>query len=102
MDETLKRSPDRTLWIIGGVIAALVLIALVAVFTRGAPRQLDPSSPAGIAQRYSEAAIAGDESAAGDYLTVDALARCADMDGHAADNIRVVLLSITERADSAT
>lgn len=101
MDETVKKSPDRTLQVIIGVIIALVLLALVVVFTRGAPRQLDPSSPAGVVQRYSEAAITGDESAAEAYLTEAALARCSSMASAVPDNIRVVLLSTNERADSA-
>jgi hypothetical protein len=101
MDESVKKSPDRTLQIIIGIIAALVLIALVVVFTRGAPRQLDASSPAGTVQRYSEAAIAGDEAAAGTYLTAAALARCAGVGSFTPDNVRVVLVSTTERAESA-
>ncbi|MGO4692518.1 hypothetical protein [Glaciibacter sp. 2TAF33] len=101
MDETLKKSPDRTLWTIIGVIIALVVVALVVVFTRGAPRQLDPSSPAGVVQRYSEAVIAGDESAAGRYLTAEVVARCTGGESHVTDDIRVVLVSTTERDDSA-
>ena len=50
------------------LIGALVVVALVVVFTRGAPAPLDESTPEGVVQRYSAAVIEGDEATAITYL----------------------------------
>lgn len=94
--------PDRTLLAILAAIAVLVIVALVVVFTRGQPAPVDEATPAGVVQRYSAAAIAGDEAAAAAYLTADAKARCnSTFERMAADNLRVTLVSTTERPASA-
>lgn len=93
--------PDRTLVVILSVIAALVVVSLAVVFSRGEPKQLDASTPEGVVQRYAAAVIAGDESAAAAYLTAEALDSCQDFNTAVTDNIRVTLVSTTERADSA-
>lgn len=92
---------SRTLITVLGVIAALVILALAVVFTRGEPPQLDESTPAGVVQRYSAAVIAGDEAAAADYLTEDVRAECSRFEQFGAGNLTVTLVSTKERSNSA-
>ena len=92
---------DRTLIVILGTIAALVLVALMVVFTRGAPEQLDPSTPEGVVQAYSAAVLDGDETAAAAFLTATAVNDCARFGWGPTDNLRVVLVSTTVRPNSA-
>ena len=94
-------SRDRTLIGILSAIAVLVVVALVVVFGRGAPEQLDPETPEGVVQRYSAAAIDGDEVAAAEFLTPDAREDCDRVSGEVADSIRVTLLGTEQRDDSA-
>lgn len=100
MRETAKK-PDRLLVVILGVIATLVVVALLVVFTRGEPVLRDASTPEGVVQRYSAAAIAGDETAAAEYLTDAAVDRCENFERGDTGSIRVTLVSTTERDDSA-
>jgi len=94
--------PDRTLLAILAAIAVLVIVALIVVFTRGQPATVDEATPAGVVQRYSAAVIAGDEAAAATYLTDAAKARCSSsFERMAADNLRVTLVSTTERPATA-
>lgn len=96
------RRPDRTLLAILAAIAVIVVVALIVVFTRGEPAPVDEATPAGVVQRYSAAVIAGDETAAAAYLTDAARDRCStDMGRMTADNLRVTLVSTTERPESA-
>ncbi|MFC5931444.1 hypothetical protein [Cryobacterium melibiosiphilum] len=93
--------PDRSLLIVLGVIAVLVVVSLVVVFSRGEPEALDPDTPEGVVQRYSAAVIAGDETAAMGYLTPDVRDGCERFSDAQTDNLRVVLVSTTERSTSA-
>jgi hypothetical protein len=93
--------PDRTLIVILGVIAVLVIVALVVVFTRGEPAQLDATTPEGVVQRYSAAVIEGDEAAAEEYLVPELADDCRRIETGAVNGMRVTLVSTTERADSA-
>lgn len=93
--------PDRTLLVILSVIGVLVIVALAVVFSRGEPELLDESTPAGVVQRYSSAVIEGDESAALEYLTDEAQRDCEKFENASTDNVRVTLVSTTEREDSA-
>lgn len=95
------RRPDRVLLGIVAAIAVLVVVALAVVFLRGEPQPLDESSPAGVVQRYSKAVIDADPAAADAYLTDSARARCATFYGSAQAS-RVVLVSTTERGETAT
>lgn len=92
---------DRTLLVVLVAVAALVVLALVVVFTRGAAEPIDESTPAGVVQRYTEAVIAGDERAARDHLIADARDGCDGLDTGAFDDVRVTLASTTERDDTA-
>ncbi|TFC94087.1 MULTISPECIES: hypothetical protein [Cryobacterium] len=98
---TVSGKPDRTLIVLLSVIGALVVVALIVVFTGGEPEQLDADTPAGVVQAYSAAVIDGDEQAAGEYLTASAFTDCENFDRGPTDNIQVTLVSTTERAQSA-
>ncbi len=92
---------DRGLWIILSVIAALVVVALIVVFTRGEPPLLDASTPEGVVQRYSAAVVDGDEAEAARYLTDGALERCDKFVEQVPDGMRITLASTTVRDDTA-
>jgi hypothetical protein len=93
--------PDRTLLVLLGVIAALVIIALVVVFSRGEPEPLDESTPAGVVQRYSAAVIDGDEEAAKGYLVSELAEDCLRIEPGPVESMRVTLVDTEEREDSA-
>ena len=93
--------PDRTLISVLAVIAGLVIVALVVVFSRGAPAQIDRATPAGVVQAYSAAVLDGDEQKAADFLTPHALASCDTVGNRPAADLRVTLVSTTERQGSA-
>lgn len=95
------RKADRILIAIIAGIAALVVIALAVVFSRGEPELLDASSPAGVVQRYSTAVIDGDTATAGSYLTDAARSACSGFRESGPVPERVVLISTTERETSA-
>lgn len=92
---------DRALWAIAAVIAALVIVALIVVLTRGAPALLDADTPEGVVQRYSAAVIAGDERGAAEHLSPDVADDCDTFDSESTDNVRVALVSTTQRDDTA-
>jgi hypothetical protein len=84
------------------VIAALVLLSLVVVLTRGAPKPLDAATPAGVVQGYVTAVIGGDEAAAAAYLDPGQDFSCEEFDAVAPErNVRVALVSTTERETTA-
>lgn len=93
--------PDRSLLVIFAVIAVLVLVSLVAVYSREEPQSLDAETPEGVVQRYSAAVISGDETAALAYLTPEVQKTCERLTDLQVDNLRVVLISTTERSTSA-
>jgi hypothetical protein len=99
---TATTRPNRILLIILGVIAALVILALVVVLGRGEPMQQDESTPAGIVQRYSAAVIDGDETGAMAYLTQEVRDQCERMEQFGAtQGIAITLVSTKERSNSA-
>ncbi|MGV9194519.1 hypothetical protein ACQ143_09265 [Microbacterium sp. MC2] len=99
--DTPARKPDRTLWVVIGVVAALVVVALIVVFTRGGSAPLDESSPAGVVQRYTQAVLDRDREAALRHLAPDVADRCERLDPSAADDVRAVLDDTREHGDSA-
>lgn len=99
---TTEAAPARrTLIVLLSVIAVLVIVSLVVVFTRGAPELLDESTPEGVVQRYSSAVIEGDEDAALGYLSDEAREQCGSVQNTVDDDFRVTLISTTSRGDSA-
>jgi hypothetical protein len=101
MDDA-ARKPDRILLALAGVVVVLVVVALAVVFTRGEPAPLDKASPAGVVQQYSKAVIDGDIPTAQSFLTEGARSRCSGSYPGEPRPARVVLISTTERTDSAT
>lgn len=75
MQPTASR-PDRALIAIISVIVAIVLIAVAVILTRGGPADLDPASPEGVVQAYSNAVISDDEPTALALLTSDVRKNC--------------------------
>ncbi|KRE91418.1 hypothetical protein [Arthrobacter sp. Soil764] len=100
--DVAARKPDRILLALVGVVVVLVVVALAVVFTRGEPAPLDKSSPAGVVQQYSKAVIDGDIPTAESFLTPGARSRCGGSYSGEPRPARVVFISTTERADSAT
>ncbi|PNI09089.1 hypothetical protein CXX84_07065 [Arthrobacter sp. AFG7.2] len=96
------RKPDRILLVLLGVIGLLVVVALAVVFSRGDPAPLDEASPAGVVQRYSSAVIDGDVATADTYLTESARTICRGAFPGEPRPARVVLVSTSERDQSAT
>ncbi|MFC9559337.1 hypothetical protein [Agromyces sp. NPDC056965] len=92
---------NRTLIVILSVIGVLIVVALVVVFTRGAPPLLDESTPEGAVQRYSAAVIDGDEAAAIEYLVPELGDPCREFDGGDSQDLRVTHVSTTQRDDAA-
>jgi hypothetical protein len=95
------RRLDRTLLVILIAIAALVIIALLVVFTRGGPTALDPATPEGVVQGYSTAVIDGDNDGAFEYLAPELREQCEGFETVYAENLRVVLIETTEHGDAA-
>ncbi|GGI01891.1 hypothetical protein GCM10007170_42370 [Arthrobacter liuii] len=96
------RKPDRILLALVGVVVLLVVVALAVVFTRGEPAPLDAASPAGVVQQYSKAVIDGDLPTAESFLTEGAKGRCRGAYTGEPRPARIVLITTTERSDSAT
>ena len=92
----------RTLIVIVSVIAVLVIVSLIVVFTRGTPELLDESTPEGVVQRYTSALLEGDESTAIGFLSSDAKEQCGTVEMTVTDDARVTLVSTDQRDDSAS
>ncbi|MWB99136.1 hypothetical protein [Agromyces seonyuensis] len=93
--------PDRTLVVVLAVLAALVVVASVVVFVGGEPEELDPASPEGVVQRYTEAVIDGDEVAARELLIPEDADDCFHLEPYLGEGVRVTLGSTREDDDSA-
>lgn len=93
--------PDRTLIAILSIIAAIVVIALVVVFTRGGPAEVDPTTPEGVVQSYSLAMVDSDYSAARELLASDLLENCEKVDPNTIQGLRMTVISSTINDDSA-
>lgn len=100
MDDA-ARKPDRSLVIVIGVVAVLVVIALIVVFTRPTAERADESTPAGAVQRYAEAVIAGDLDTARGLLTSELQSACEETDPGSLSDVRLVLSKTTERDRTA-
>ncbi len=87
--------PDRTLVSILSVIAAIVVIAIVVVFTRGGPTDIDPSTPEGVVQSYSRAMVASDFETARTFVSADILDGCEEADRSPLQGLRMTVISTT-------
>ncbi|MBH0116033.1 hypothetical protein I6E52_04160 [Salinibacterium sp. NG253] len=100
MEPTTAR-PDRTLIVILSVIAAIVVIALVVVFTRGGPTVLDPATPEGVVQSYSLAIVDSDYATARDLLSAELRENCDSADPSTLQGLRMTVISSTINDDTA-
>ncbi|MBH0129543.1 hypothetical protein [Salinibacterium sp. NK8237] len=100
MEPTTAR-PDRTLIVILSVIAAIVVIALVVVFTRGGASEIDPTTPEGVVQSYSLAVVESDYSAARDFLSTELRENCESADLNTIQGLRMTVISTTINEDTA-
>lgn len=98
---TDARQTDRTLLVIVSVIAAVVILALVVVFTRGTPPQLDPTTPEGVVQSYANAVIDRDLPTATKLLTREVREQCDRTDNGTTTDLRLTLVSTKVTGDSA-
>jgi hypothetical protein len=102
-DDTMSDAARRsriTLIALAAGVALVVVVALIAVFTRGGTPPLDADTPEGVVQRYSQAVVAGDPQTAIDYLTPEIAEGCERVTT-GGDDLRVTLLETTEREDTA-
>lgn len=93
---------DRTLIAIVSVIIAIVVIAVIVVFTRGGPVEVDPTSPEGTVQSYTQAIIAGDTPAALDLLTSNVREDCIAAEPYLTQDLRMTVVSTKISGDTAT
>ena len=99
MSDSAKRSRIILIALIAGV-ALVVVIALIAVFARGGVAQYAADTPEGVVQRYTQAVVDDDVTAALDYLVPEVADSC-DPVTSGTDDLRVSLLETTERDDTA-
>ena len=77
-----------------------MVIALIAVFARGGAAPLDPTTPEGVVQRYSQAVVDGDTKTALTYVVPEVADACVDR--YVGDeDTRITVLETTERDDTA-
>jgi hypothetical protein len=91
--QTTTGRPDRTLVVILSIIAAVVVLALVVVFTRGTPAPLDPATPEGAVQAYTRAVIAGDRDASMALLVSSLRNDCEQVEAGQTRDLRLTLIS---------
>lgn len=99
--DTTPRRPDRTLLVLLAIVAAVVVIALAVVLSRGEPPRLDASTPSGTVQRYAEAVLAGDMTTAGTLMSQEALSNCDGYGSRNAENLRITLRGASESSNEA-
>jgi len=93
--------PDRTLIAILSIIAAIVVIALVVVFTRGGPADVDPTTPEGVVQSYSRAMVDSDFESARDFLSSKLLDNCDRAEPNTIQGLRMTVISSTISEETA-
>ena len=99
MSDIDRRSRFTLVALVGGVVL-VVLIALIAVFARGGTAPLDPRTPEGVVQRYSQAVVDGDAQAALTYVVPEVADACVSR-WVSEEDTRITVLETTERADTA-
>jgi len=101
--QTSSAKPDRTLIGILALIAVLIVVALVVVFTRGAPEPLEPGTPERAVQDYTTAVIDGDREAASALLSPSWKDEC-DPVGYGSEtaDVRITLVKTRVSDNTAT
>lgn len=93
--------PDRTLIAILSIIVVIVIVALVVVFTRGAPADVDPSTPEGVVQSYTRSVISNDRDAALDLLAADIRNNCDRSEPNNMRDLRMTVISTKVNGNTA-
>ncbi len=99
MTDESRRSRITLIALLAGV-GLVVVIALIAVFARGAPVEYPEDTPEGVVQRYTQAVIDGDAETAKRYLAPDVAASCDSVPA-GTDDYRITLLETVERDGTA-
>lgn len=94
------RTTRITLIVLAGAVILVVVVALIAVFARGGAAPLDPDTPEGVVQRYSQAVVDGDVETATTYLVPEIAESCQRIPADG-DDLRITLAETTERENSA-
>jgi hypothetical protein len=99
MSDPARRS-RITLIVLAAAVIIVVIVALIAVFARGGAAPLDPDTPEGVVQRYSQAVVDGDVQTALTYLVPEISESCERVSRNG-DDLRITLAETTERGSSA-
>lgn len=99
MGEDGRRSKTLLIALLVGV-GVVIVIAIIAVLTRGTPEQLPADTPQGVVQRYAQAVTDGDFATARRYL-VSATADACDRVDPGTQDRRVTLVGTKETGDTA-
>lgn len=99
MTDATRGSRITLIALVGGVVL-VVVIALIAVFTRGDVAQLDPGTPEGVVQRYSQAVVDGDTQTALTYVVPEVADACVRRSVSEEDT-RITVLETTEHDRTA-
>jgi hypothetical protein len=96
-------SEKRANRVLGIVVAAIVIVALIVVLAVKEPTaELDQGSPEGVVQQYLGSAIDKDFSKAMEYLASDSKCTIEDFDrAYIQDSVRISLSDTTSTATSA-
>ena len=96
-------SEKRANRVLGIVVAAIVVVALIAVFAMKEPTaDLDKGSPEGVVQQYLGSVTDGDFNQAMAYLASDSKCTIEDFDrAYIQDSVRISLSDTTSTATSA-
>lgn len=99
MTEDGRRSRILLVALLAGV-GVVIVIAVIAVLTRGTPDMLPAGTPQGVVQRYAQAVTDGDLTTARRYLATETADTCDRIDP-VPDDSRVALVATKETGDSA-
>jgi len=99
MGEDGRRSKTLLVALLAGV-GLVIVIAIIAVLTRGAPEPLPAGTPEGVVQRYTQAVVDGDLGTARRYLVSETADSCDPVEQTQGDS-RVTLVGTKESGDSA-
>ncbi len=99
MSDAESRRSRRLLAVLGAAVGAVVLAAILAVFLRGEPAELDAATPEGVVQRYTQAVLAGDADTALSYVVDDVADDCDPVT--VTEDRRVTLVDASENGETA-
>lgn len=96
---TASKPRNLPLLIVLAVIAFIVIVSVVVVATRSGSVAVDPNSPEGVVQRYTEAILDDDRDAARTLLAPRIAEDCTTTEPYVDAGTRVVLLNTRTDAD---